>query len=281
MTIEKNNSTTVWRLAVCILIISLTTACSSGTGSQPPSQANPETGLNSSSRLAAEIAKPALSTGGKPVKQAAQALTAEQPKAQASVDSLAPPDPLVTEGVTSGAGNGTEPLAPAPQEPAAQEPPPLPVPVVDPNLPVGPQVGLRAPDFALQAMDGKTYRLSELVGRPVLIDYWATWCIPCKAELPILEKLSKEYRPKGLLIISVNAIDQDSTDKVQDIIDQFNMTFPVLLDQGSQFANLYQAMFFPTTVLVDARGVIREINLGDSSEAELRTSLEKVLAGGF
>ena len=142
-------------------------------------------------------------------------------------------------------------------------------------------MGFRAPDFALQAMDGKTYRLSELAGRPVLINYWATWCIPCKAELPILEKLYQEYQQKGMVIISVNAIDQDSTDKVQGIVDQFGMTFPVLLDQGGQFANLYQAIFFPTTVLVDASGVIREINLGDSTEPELRSSLDKVLAGGF
>ena len=123
-------------------------------------------------------------------------------------------------------------------------------------------MGLRAPDFTLQAMDGKTYRLSELAGRPVLINYWTTWCIPCKAELPILEKLYQEYQQKGMVIITVNAIDQDSTDKVQGIIDQLSMTFPVLLDQGGQFANLYQAIFFPTTVLVDASGVIREITLG-------------------
>ncbi len=140
---------------------------------------------------------------------------------------------------------------------------------------------MRAPDFALQAMDGKTYRLSELTGRPVLINYWATWCIPCKAELPILEKLYQEYQQKGMVIISVNAIEQDSTDKVQSLVNQFGMTFPVLLDQGAQFANLYQAIFFPTTVLVDASGVIREINLGDATEPELRSSLDKVLAGGF
>ena len=153
--------------------------------------------------------------------------------------------------------------------------------MIDPNLPVGPQVGLRAPDFSLQTLDGKTFRLSELAGRAVLINYWTTWCIPCKAELPILEKLHQEYQQKGLMVVSVNAIDQDSMDKVQGIVDEFSMTFPVLLDQGDQFANLYKAMFFPTTVLVDASGVIREINLGNSTEDELRLSLEKVLAGGL
>ena len=142
-------------------------------------------------------------------------------------------------------------------------------------------MGLRAPDFSLQTLDGKPFRLSEMAGRPVLINYWATWCIPCKVELPILEKLHQEYQQKGLYIVSVNAIDQDSVDKVQGIVDQFSMTFPVLLDQGGQFASLYKTMFFPTTVLVDASGVIREINLGDSTEDELRLSLDKILAGGL
>jgi peroxiredoxin len=236
--------------------------------------------LNSSSRLSAEVAKPAQSTDGKPDKKAAQALTVEQPTVQPTDDITPPTGPLATGNVQLATGNGTEPPAPAPQVSQPPAPPPA-QPVVDPSLPVGPKVGLRAPDFTLQALDGKTYQLSALVGRPVLINYWATWCIPCKGELPILEKLYHEYRQKGMVIISVNAIDQDSVDKVQGIVDQFGMTFPVLLDQGSQFANLYQAIFFPTTVLVDASGVIREIKLGDSTEPELRLSLDKLLAGGF
>jgi peroxiredoxin len=277
MTGHKTTLKTVWYLAVCILIVSLTTACSAGAGSAPKSPANPEGDLNSSSRLSAEIAKPAEPVVGKPVKKAAQNLPAGQPAVQAAVDTPFSPDPVTPQSGAPLAGNGSEPLAPPAQESQPLPPPPP----VDPNLQVGPQVGLRAPDFALQAMDGKTYRLSELAGRPVLINYWATWCIPCKAELPILQKLNLEYQQKGMVIISVNAIEQDSADKVQGIINQFGMTFPVLLDQGAQFANLYQAMFFPTTVLVDASGVIREINLGDSTEPELRSSLDKVLAGGF
>ena len=270
---HKINSKTVKCLAACIFIVSLTTACSAGAGPQP--QSNPEAGLNSSSQLSAEIAKPAQSSDGKPVKQAAQSLPAEQLAIQTIEDTPTSLDPLTPEGAAPVAGNGTEPLAPPAQETQLLPPP------VDPNLPVGPQVGLRAPDFTLQAMDGKTYTLSELAGRPVLINYWATWCIPCKVELPILQKLYLEYQQKGMLIISVDAIDQDSADKVQGLVDQFGMTFPVLLDQGGQFANLYQTIFFPTTILVDASGVIREINLGDASEAELRLSLDKILAGGL
>jgi len=268
MTGYKITSKSVRYLALCILIVSLTTACSAGAGSQ--SQANPELGLSSSSRLSAEVAKPVQSADGKLVKKTAESLEVEPPEVQTTEAVIQPTDPSIP-----GSGNEPPALAPQGQQPLAPPPP------VDPSLPVGPQVGLRAPDFTLQAMDGKTYHLSELAGQAVLINYWTTWCIPCKAELPILQKLHQEYQPRGVLIVSINAIDQDSPDKVQGIIDQFSMTFPVLLDQGGQFADLYQAIFFPTTILVDASGVIREITLGDSTEAELRTSLDKVLAGGL
>jgi peroxiredoxin len=277
MTGHKIRLKTAWYIAVGILIVSLTTACSPGAESGAQSPVNPEVGLNSSNRLSAEIAKPVQSSGENPVNKAVQPQPAEQLAVQAVVDIPASPEPLVPQGVAPVESNQAEPAAEPPQE---SQPLP-PAPPVDPNLPVGPQVGLRAPDFTLQAMDGKTYSLSGMAGRPVLINYWATWCIPCKAELPVLEKLYREYQQKGMVILTVNAIDQDSTDKVQGIINELSMTFPVLLDQGGEFAQLYQTIFFPTTVLVDASGVIREITLGDSTEAELRISLDKVLTGGF
>lgn len=152
-------------------------------------------------------------------------------------------------------------------------------PAVDLSIPVEPKIGFRAPDFALQTLSGETVRLSDLVGRPVVISYWATWCIPCQQELPILEQLFREYQSQGLVVVTVNAIDQDSLDDVQDMVGEKSMTLPVLLDQGNQFASTYGALFFPTTIFVDASGVIRFIRLGDSSEADLRSKVENLLAG--
>ena len=278
----RSSSKLTWLFTVCILIVSLTTSCSAGAGSQAQSHTNSAAALNSSDRSSAEIVKPVQSdkqtnpTDNKPLKKAVQGLAVEQPTVPPAGDPILPAAPSTTGSLAAAPASALEPPAPA-----SQNPPPVPNPVIDPNLAVGPQVGLRAPDFSLQTLDGKPFRLSEMAGRPVLINYWATWCIPCKVELPILEKLHQEYQQKGLYIVSVNAIDQDSVDKVQGIVDQFSMTFPVLLDQGGQFASLYKTMFFPTTVLVDASGVIREINLGDSTEDELRLSLDKILAGGL
>jgi peroxiredoxin len=158
--------------------------------------------------------------------------------------------------------------------------PPLPLPV-DPSIPVGPRIGNRAPDFTLQALDGSTITLSDLLGQPLVINYWATWCVPCKAELPILETLFQEYRSRGLMIVSVDAIEQDTPDKLQSVITQIGMTFPTLLDEGNQFADAYQALFFPTSFFIDPCGVIRDVTLGDSSEEIFRQKIERLLSGEF
>lgn len=188
-----------------------------------------------------------------------------------------PAEPAAAEAATVPQEAAPAPLAAAQAEPAvaALNAPPA----VDLSIPVEPKIGFRAPDFALQTLGGETVRLSELVGRPVVISYWATWCIPCQQELPILEQLYREYGSQGLVVVTVNAIDQDSLPEVQKMVSQNGMTFPVLLDQGNQFASTYGALFFPTTIFVDASGVIRYIRLGDSSEADLRLKVENLLAG--
>jgi len=185
--------------------------------------------------------------------------TVEQPSLAAPVD---PPPAAAGEAVDT------------PAEAASKSPP-----AVDLSIPAEPKVGFRAPDFSLQTLSGDRIRLSDLVGRPVVISYWASWCIPCQQELPILQNLAQEYQSQGLTVVTVNAIDQDTVHDVQSMVSEKGMTVPVLLDQDKQFASTYGALFFPTTIFVDASGVIRYIRLGDSSEADLRTKVENLLAG--
>jgi peroxiredoxin len=165
--------------------------------------------------------------------------------------------------------------------PSSSAPPPPPVPAIDLSIPAEPRIGARAPDFAMQNLDGNTIRLSDFLGRPFLLNFWATWCIPCQQELTILQRLHQEYQPRGFVVVSINAIDQDALDKVQSTSAQYGMTYPILLDQGSQFSSTYHAIFFPTTFFVDANGVIRQIFLGDGTEEEFRLEIEKLLAGNF
>lgn len=150
---------------------------------------------------------------------------------------------------------------------------------VDTSLPMEPKVGARAPEFSMQTLDGKTVSLADLLGSPVVVSYWATWCIPCKQELPILQRLAQEYSSRGLVVLTVNALDQDDLEKVQAMTAELGMSFPVLLDQDKAFSNAYQAMFFPSTYYIQPNGVIQSIKLGDSSEADMRAKIESLLAG--
>lgn len=145
------------------------------------------------------------------------------------------------------------------------------------NLPFGPQIGQRAPEFVLPRLDGTTVSLADYLGQPILINYWSTWCIPCKDELPILEKLYQEYAPRGLVILGINAIEKDELEKVKQSVQAFGMSFPVLLDQGDVVYDAYEARFFPTSILIDVRGVIRHIQRGSAPEAKLRTQIEEIL----
>ncbi len=273
-------------LMVNVIAISFLPACSVSTAPLEQLQVAAEEVIVSSSRLSESLPK--------------QGPIQNDPKAQKK--SVQPvPDSSVS---TQGANQPDQPILPEMKvEPAAQpstedpfassaapaqaellsipNPQAVPLPEVDLNLAIEPRVGFRAPDFSLQTLEGQPFQMTNLLGKVVLINYWATWCIPCKQEIPILEKLSQEYQQKGVVFISVNAIDQDDLNNVQTIVSDYRMTIPVLLDQGRQFADKYQALFFPTTYLVDATGVIREISLGDNTEAELRFSLEKVLSGNM
>ena len=274
--IDKSNITRLfWLLLVCLISLSLFTGCSSNTQLSEVSQIKSAEFMASADRQANELPKLAEPTLVQPEEEAPVAPDAPVAK-QPVVEETTPVLSQENSNVSPPSAASSEQPVPVAPEPQILAPAP-----VDLSLPQEPRVGFRAPDFALQTMDGNIIRLSELTGQAVLINYWTTWCIPCQQELPILEQLHREYQQKGISIVSINAIDQDSLDKVQNTIGQFSMTFPVLLDQGSQFASSYQMFFFPTTILIDASGVIREITLGDSTEAELRASLDRVLAGGF
>lgn len=149
------------------------------------------------------------------------------------------------------------------------------------DLEVKPEVGFLAPDFTLQTLDGQVIKLADLRGRPVVISYWATWCEPCKEELPILQQMANEYANSGLQIVTVDAIEQDNIDNIQVLLDQLAVNLPVLLDQQNQFQSVYKQLFFPTSYFIDSNGVIRFIKLGDAKETELRTKVEQLVNNQF
>ncbi len=280
------NKKIVRLLLVNVIAISFLPACSVSTAPNEQLKVAAEEVLVSSGHLSESLPKQGpIQNDPTAVKKSVQPVPGSSVSAQGAYQPDQPTKPEMK--VEPAASPSTEDPYASSAAPAQAEmlsmpnPQAVPLPAVDLSLAIEPRVGFRAPDFSLQTLEGQPFQMTNLLGKVVLINYWATWCIPCKQEIPVLEKLSQEYQQKGVVFISVNAIDQDDLNNVQTIVSDYRMTIPVLLDQDRQFADKYQALFFPTTYLVDASGVIREINMGDNTEAELRTSLEKILSGRY
>lgn len=142
-----------------------------------------------------------------------------------------------------------------------------------------PRAGLLAPDFELQTLDGSTVRLSDLRGQPVIVNVWASWCPPCKREMPAFQRVYQEYESRGLVILGVDAIQQDNLEDVRQFVDNNALTFPILLDERSEVLSFYQISAFPSTFFVDQEGVIRKGVIGAVSEPLLRSQVDEMLGG--
>jgi peroxiredoxin len=141
-----------------------------------------------------------------------------------------------------------------------------------------PQKGFPAPDFELPNIDGETSRLSDLHGQAVLINLWATWCPPCREEMQTIEKVYKEYKDQGFVVLAVNMTYQDDSRKIEHFVAEQNLTFPILLDESGDMANDYQMRSLPTSFFIGRDGVINEVVIGGPmAEALLRTRIENIL----
>lgn len=141
-----------------------------------------------------------------------------------------------------------------------------------------PQTGFTAPDFTLQTPGSEEYTLTNFKGSAVLINLWATWCPPCRAEMPAIEKMYREYGPQGLVVLAVDMTYQDDPAKVAPFIQEYGLTFPILLDQTGTVGALYQLRSLPSSYFINRTGVIQEVVIGGPmSEALLRTRIEQIL----
>jgi peroxiredoxin len=120
--------------------------------------------------------------------------------------------------------------------------------------------GRAAPDFALKSSTGENLRLSEYRGDVVMINFWATWCGPCRQEMPLLDELYTRYQRVGFNLLGVN-IDDDSRRAMQ-MIDELGVSFPVLFDSKKEVSKLYEVEAMPVTVLVDREGMVRHVHHG-------------------
>jgi cytochrome c biogenesis protein CcmG, thiol:disulfide interchange protein DsbE len=141
-----------------------------------------------------------------------------------------------------------------------------------------PMQGFQAPDFELNTMQGNSVQLSALRGKPVLLSLWASWCPPCKAEMPAFEKVYRQYANQGFTVVAVNASNQDSLEDAQAFVQANGLTFPILLDTDGRVSQLYELRSLPTTFFIGRDGVIREVVVGGPiSVAGLQIRVERLL----
>jgi peroxiredoxin len=142
----------------------------------------------------------------------------------------------------------------------------------------GPQEGFLAPDFSVATAAGGTFTLSEQRGHPVVVNLWASWCPPCRAEMPALQQVLNDLAPRGLRMIAVNLTRQDTEPAARAFAEEVGLRLPIGFDFDGQIERLYAVRALPSTFFVDSHGVIQRVVIGGPMRpALIRAEAESLL----
>lgn len=141
----------------------------------------------------------------------------------------------------------------------------------------GLEIGKEAPDFELQALDGSKVKLSDLKGKKVILNFWATWCPPCKQEVPEMQAFYEKHK-EDVVILAVNAtaLERGGTrvqENVKSFASEYGVTFPILFDSTSEVSDTYRVIVLPTSYFVDTKGVIRQKSIGAMTEEYMEKTI--------
>ena len=138
-----------------------------------------------------------------------------------------------------------------------------------------PILGRPAPSFDLETLDGSRLALGDLRGSSVVLNFWASWCIPCREEAPLLTAADATYGPRGVRIIGV--VYQDSADNARDFMRRYGQAYPALLDPDGRTAIDYAVFGIPETFFIDAAGVVRSRQVGALTDRDLKRQIEAII----
>lgn len=130
-------------------------------------------------------------------------------------------------------------------------------------------------DFTASLLDGTTIRLSDYRGQVVMLNFWATWCPPCRREMPMLQTIADRYQE--FVILAVN--DAETPEQIQPFVDRLGLRFPIVLDETEQLQRMFRVMGYPTSIFIDREGRIFATHLGELNSEQLVAYIETGLAG--
>ncbi|TCP58092.1 peroxiredoxin [Tumebacillus sp. BK434] len=138
------------------------------------------------------------------------------------------------------------------------------------------KAGVPAPDFTLETMSGQTVKLSDLRGQKVFLNFWASWCPPCKKEMPDLQEMSRKYEDK-VKLYGVNITADDTLERAETFILEQKLTFPQLLDKEGKVQKAYNAITVPISVTIDEAGKIVEYRLGQLTKEQMEQMFQALM----
>ncbi|WP_054949455.1 thiol-disulfide oxidoreductase ResA [Numidum massiliense] len=138
--------------------------------------------------------------------------------------------------------------------------------------------GEQAADFTLESLEGKKVRLSEeLQGKAVMLNFWGTWCVPCKTEMPAIERRYQKYKDQGFTVLAINAAGESKL-AVHSFVEDYELTFPVLLDPEKEVTrDLYKVIPLPTSVFIKPDGTIHKIAQYELNDTSLETFIKEIM----
>lgn len=143
------------------------------------------------------------------------------------------------------------------------------------TLEPAPIAGHPAPNFELVSTDGETMRLSDLSGKPVILNFWATWCGPCRAEFPEFQQAAVDNADR-LVIVGINNTSADNPDAIPEFLKEFGITFPILLDNDREAVDAYNILGLPTTIFIDDQGIVNEVFTGPLNKAYIESKISEL-----
>lgn len=137
------------------------------------------------------------------------------------------------------------------------------------------KVGDKAPNFSLQSLEGQSMTLADLKGKGVILNFWGSWCEPCRNEMPDLEKAWLANKDQNIVIVGVNV--GESEVSAEQFVRQVKTTFPILMDKQKEVTKVYNIGRMPTTFYIDQDGIVRDIMIGQWNEKSINSKLEKII----